>query len=127
MKATPSFRLQQRQCVANSAQKAAVLRSAVPHQKTAQVCKWLSCKEMRKDTAPCENTELLLMGDKGLELNYVTPCNDKKLQDLLESGGAKSGASTLIEADLQQLVEAWSSLPKNIRSAIVAIVQNGAD
>jgi hypothetical protein len=41
----------------------------------------------------------------------------------LEAGGAKIGALTVMDPDLASVVDAWLTLPKAIRAAVLALVE----
>jgi len=49
---------------------------------------------------------------------------------ILRSGGAESGAvdvtSRLDQPDLQLVIEAWPTLPADVRSEIVALIESSA-
>ena len=74
------------------------------------------------------------MGPAGLEPDGVTGKNSKGLGESSESGGALSGADKPIsgdfdlpagrqDPDLQQVIDAWSTLPETVRQDILAMVE----
>ena len=55
---------------------------------------------------------------------YGEPQPPKPLSDISKAGGAQSGAQTPpFDLDLQQLIDAWPTLPEPVRVGIVAMVR----
>jgi hypothetical protein len=67
------------------------------------------------------------VGDRGLELDSVTPCSEGDLGKPAQPHAAESGVigarETPIDPDLAVVVEAWPTLPEATRRAIVGLMQ----
>ena len=71
------------------------------------------------------------MTPRGLEQADVTSSNSKGLGESPESGGALSGAEKPISGhfspDLQQVIDAWPTLPDAVKTAIVVKVRSAVN
>lgn len=61
---------------------------------------------------------------------FEPPDDSPEKTPVSESGGAQSGApaaqSTVQDRDLQQLIDAWPTLPEAVRAGIAAMVKAAA-
>jgi hypothetical protein len=97
-----------------------ILRSIIIHRRNHYF-------ETLEDTRQDKITLIRHIPDVGLEHDCVKDNNSKDLGETPKSGGALSGAESGIsgdsDADLQQVIDVWPTLPETVRKAIVAMVE----
>ncbi len=72
-------------------------------------------------------TQDCVMGETGLEPVTATKGNHSELRDVIDLGGAESGAvgdkGGPSDPDLQRLIDAWPLLPEAVKAGILAMVR----
>ena len=63
------------------------------------------------------------MGDTGFEVLTETPMKTSLLDQRGTESGTPDAHSTLINADLQSIIDAWAELPRSVQARILALVK----
>ena len=64
------------------------------------------------------------MGDTGFEVLTETPMKTSLLDQRGTVCGTPDAHSTLINTDLQLIIDAWTELPRSVQARILAIIKS---
>ena len=78
---------------------------------------------MREDSTLCDPVQHQRVGDTGFEVLTETPMKTSLLDQRGTESGTPDAHSTLINADLQSIIDAWAELPRSVRAGIMALVK----
>lgn len=71
----------------------------------------------------CDPMQHQLVGDTGFEVLTETPMKPSLLDQRGTVYGTPDAHSTLINADLQSIIDEWAELPRSVQAGIVALVK----
>ena len=71
----------------------------------------------------CDPVQHQRVGDTGFEVLTETPMKPSLLDQRGTVYGTPDAHSTLINADLQSIIDAWAELPRSVRAGIMALVK----
>ena len=63
------------------------------------------------------------VGDTGFEVLTETPMKTSLLDQRGTESGTPDAHSTLINADIQLIIDAWTELPRSVQARILALVK----
>jgi hypothetical protein len=71
----------------------------------------------------CDPVQHQRVGDTGFEVLTETPMKPSLLDQRGTVYGTPDAHSTLINADLQSIIDEWAELPRSVQAGIVALVK----
>ena len=76
-----------------------------------------------EDSAQCVALPNQTVGDEGLEVLTETPMKTSLLDQRGTESGTPDAHSTLINTDLQSIIDEWAELPRSVQARIMALVK----
>ena len=85
---------------------------------------WMSrCQTVRSTAGGCEDPRTDRAPPRGVEQSQYTPGNAHREGESGTESGTPDADSTLINADLQLIIDAWTELPRSVQARILALVK----